>query len=179
MTYSKVEDNMYFFFSSRRRHTIFKCDWSSDVCSSDLTSRIVLGNRESREVARGTCPLERDDHVGELVLDRLERPDRHTELLALLGEFERDVEDCLGDADDLERGRDRRLLDRAAQRGCARRLAVAEDAVALDPDAVEIHVGKAAATVARGHAAGSGRGDGYDERVPPVVARGARRARPD
>src|SRR4029434_2167183 len=24
------------FFSSRRRHTRFKCDWSSDVCSSDL-----------------------------------------------------------------------------------------------------------------------------------------------
>src|SRR5882762_4708224 len=29
---------MFFFFSSRRRHTRFKCDWSSDVCSSDLTS---------------------------------------------------------------------------------------------------------------------------------------------
>src|SRR5260370_5072234 len=28
-----------FFFSSRRRHTIFKCDWSSDVCSSDLPKR--------------------------------------------------------------------------------------------------------------------------------------------
>src|SRR6185369_5378776 len=27
---------VFFFFSSRRRHTIFKCDWSSDVCSSDL-----------------------------------------------------------------------------------------------------------------------------------------------
>src|SRR5260370_41450496 len=27
---------MYFFFASRRRHTRFKCDWSSDVCSSDL-----------------------------------------------------------------------------------------------------------------------------------------------
>src|SRR5260370_19936781 len=26
-----------FFFSSRRRHTRFKCDWSSDVCSSDLS----------------------------------------------------------------------------------------------------------------------------------------------
>src|SRR5207237_4430998 len=26
----------HFFFSSRRRHTRFKCDWSSDVCSSDL-----------------------------------------------------------------------------------------------------------------------------------------------
>src|SRR5260370_908272 len=28
--------NSAFFFSSRRRHTRFKCDWSSDVCSSDL-----------------------------------------------------------------------------------------------------------------------------------------------
>src|SRR5690606_4931785 len=27
---------MYFFFSSRRRHTRFSRDWSSDVCSSDL-----------------------------------------------------------------------------------------------------------------------------------------------
>src|SRR5690606_39929539 len=26
----------YFFFSSRRRHTRFSRDWSSDVCSSDL-----------------------------------------------------------------------------------------------------------------------------------------------
>src|SRR5256886_6251248 len=26
----------WFFFSSRRRHTRFDCDWSSDVCSSDL-----------------------------------------------------------------------------------------------------------------------------------------------
>src|SRR5260370_3226302 len=29
-----------FFFSSRRRHTRFKCDWSSDVCSSDLRARL-------------------------------------------------------------------------------------------------------------------------------------------
>src|SRR5260370_26599844 len=29
-----------FFFSSRRRHTRFKCDWSSDVCSSDLLPEI-------------------------------------------------------------------------------------------------------------------------------------------
>src|SRR2546430_5152102 len=28
----------YFFFSSRRRHTRFDCDWSSDVCSSDLAA---------------------------------------------------------------------------------------------------------------------------------------------
>src|SRR5258706_11320982 len=29
----------YFFFSSRRRHTRLVSDWSSDVCSSDLTCR--------------------------------------------------------------------------------------------------------------------------------------------
>src|SRR2546430_10811645 len=31
----------YFFFSSRRRHTRFDCDWSSDVCSSDLVAHAV------------------------------------------------------------------------------------------------------------------------------------------
>src|SRR5690606_40312406 len=30
-----------FFFSSRRRHTSFSRDWSSDVCSSDLGIRIA------------------------------------------------------------------------------------------------------------------------------------------
>src|SRR5256885_17226011 len=33
----------FFFFSSRRRHTRLQGDWSSDVCSSDLGSRV--GNR--------------------------------------------------------------------------------------------------------------------------------------
>src|SRR4051812_49441540 len=28
---------LFFFFSSRRRHTRLTCDWSSDVCSSDLS----------------------------------------------------------------------------------------------------------------------------------------------
>src|SRR2546430_2817521 len=32
----------FFFFSSRRRHTRFDCDWSSDVCSSDLTSSATI-----------------------------------------------------------------------------------------------------------------------------------------
>src|SRR5256886_13680979 len=31
-----LEFEEFFFFSSRRRHTRFDCDWSSDVCSSDL-----------------------------------------------------------------------------------------------------------------------------------------------
>src|SRR5256886_17635509 len=33
---------IFFFFSSRRRHTRFDCDWSSDVCSSDLVARREL-----------------------------------------------------------------------------------------------------------------------------------------
>src|SRR5688500_20385952 len=31
----------FFFFSSRRRHTILQGDWSSDVCSSDLPHAVV------------------------------------------------------------------------------------------------------------------------------------------
>src|SRR5260221_1735903 len=33
----------YFFFSSRRRHTRSLCDWSSDVCSSDLKHSGTFG----------------------------------------------------------------------------------------------------------------------------------------
>src|SRR5258707_5806227 len=34
-----------FFFSSRRRHTRYWRDWSSDVCSSDLCARPAPGGR--------------------------------------------------------------------------------------------------------------------------------------
>src|SRR5438034_2546258 len=34
-----VSHFFFFFFSSRRRHTRSLCDWSSDVCSSDLCRR--------------------------------------------------------------------------------------------------------------------------------------------
>src|SRR5438034_4446852 len=33
----------FFFFSSRRRHTRSLCDWSSDVCSSDLAPILLDG----------------------------------------------------------------------------------------------------------------------------------------
>src|SRR5207237_7105976 len=42
-----------FFFSSRRRHTRFKCDWSSDVCSSDLRD---LGDTLTVRIAEVTSP---------------------------------------------------------------------------------------------------------------------------
>src|SRR6266480_7268883 len=42
----------FFFFSSRRRHTRLTCDWSSDVCSSDLF-------KPERLKARGACMTRR------------------------------------------------------------------------------------------------------------------------
>src|SRR5690606_40605169 len=41
-----------FFFSSRRRHTRFSRDWSSDVCSSDLTelNDLVQGDNPSMQI---------------------------------------------------------------------------------------------------------------------------------
>src|SRR2546430_3408875 len=49
----------FFFVSSRRRHTRFDCDWSSDVCSSDLDhpDRPERAGREARE-RRPQVPLE-------------------------------------------------------------------------------------------------------------------------
>src|SRR5260221_10197572 len=43
----------YFFFSSRRRHTRSLCDWSSDVCSSDLflPRELVRSRRGAKPVA--------------------------------------------------------------------------------------------------------------------------------
>src|SRR6266487_5514363 len=34
---------VWFFFSSRRRHTRWTGDWSSDVCSSDLAANLAAG----------------------------------------------------------------------------------------------------------------------------------------
>src|SRR6266481_304460 len=42
-----------FFFSSRRRHTRWNCDWSSDVCSSDLGALAVLPRAATRPLATG------------------------------------------------------------------------------------------------------------------------------
>src|SRR6267143_3840046 len=40
--------SVIFFFSSRRRHTRWNCDWSSDVCSSDLSTRgRICGSRRT------------------------------------------------------------------------------------------------------------------------------------
>src|SRR4029434_11317068 len=48
------------FFSSRRRNTRFKCDWSSDVCSSDLAT----------ELRSQKCGHMYDTHTHTVQLDR-------------------------------------------------------------------------------------------------------------
>src|SRR5690606_40710050 len=56
-----------FFFSSRRRHTRFSRDWSSDVCSSDLPRQLLERRRRGLRVD-GELP---QDHALELVVGRL------------------------------------------------------------------------------------------------------------
>src|SRR6266700_5233800 len=41
-----ADADFFFFFSSRRRHTRFSRDWSSDVCSSDLQLISEVARRE-------------------------------------------------------------------------------------------------------------------------------------
>src|SRR5205807_3626625 len=45
---------VFFFFSSRRRHTRLQGDWSSDVCSSDLSSAAQALSRASTAPARAS-----------------------------------------------------------------------------------------------------------------------------
>src|SRR5687768_11764587 len=46
--------NVYFFFSSRRRHTSCSRDWSSDVCSSDLVRELL---RQMVKVGFNSIPV--------------------------------------------------------------------------------------------------------------------------
>src|SRR5699024_11930977 len=55
--YTTKHVHSIFFFSSRRRHTRSKRDWSSDVCSSDLDttfSKIIELVEEAQEVKAKT-----------------------------------------------------------------------------------------------------------------------------
>src|SRR5438309_11611726 len=78
-----VEKNVVcFFFSSRRRHTRWNCDWSSDVCSSDLQlavgemecGRPVLGRGAGARDGSG-CAVERVAGLGEKRLAGAGEPD--------------------------------------------------------------------------------------------------------
>src|SRR5256886_16338704 len=79
-----------FFFSSRRRHTRFDCDWSSDVCSSDLgtTGRGLGPTYEDKYGRRGirVGDLRNLGRAKELVCGRVQAAN---EFLGLLGSHER------------------------------------------------------------------------------------------
>src|SRR5256885_5083027 len=42
--------NFFFFFSSRRRHTRLQGDWSSDVCSSDLSTESEVEDARALQI---------------------------------------------------------------------------------------------------------------------------------
>src|SRR2546430_7471672 len=54
----------FFFFSSRRRHTRFDCDWSSDVCSSDLPSPPDPGRIQNAATAVAELAIRRSICLG-------------------------------------------------------------------------------------------------------------------
>src|SRR5690606_40994900 len=83
-----------YLFSSRRRHTRFSRDWSSDVCSSDLVQHVVdhLLARQAHDVvalrlglrlSRGPCPLPLIAGEGLGAAQQVVLPDGRTLLLAL------------------------------------------------------------------------------------------------
>src|SRR5438445_1642799 len=64
----------FFFFSSRRRHTRYWRDWSSDVCSSDLRTRASARHRVEARVRRR---IRRHDARHEQVVHVLLVGERH------------------------------------------------------------------------------------------------------
>src|SRR5688500_19072899 len=90
------------FFSSRRRHTSLHGDWSSDVCSSDLTIRFVevriaIDARKLRDYGIGT-------YIRNL-LRHLARIDDKTEYVVLCREEDRAFAAELGENFRAEIGR--------------------------------------------------------------------------
>src|SRR2546429_2267091 len=66
---------MFFFFSSRRRHTRCSRDWSSDVCSSDLYWRRIPGRARYRWVDQRPVAIVADLKVGRHDLLKMRMPD--------------------------------------------------------------------------------------------------------
>ena len=98
--------------------------WSARVGDERLRERRRRGEapsrprrgRRRRVVRRRTRELELEQHVGALVLDRLERADRPAELHAGLRVVDGHLEELLGDADLLVREESRGLVERLRER---------------------------------------------------------------
>src|SRR5690348_13514878 len=97
---------MYFFFSSRRRHTRWTGDWSSDVCSSDLEAK----QRAEAEAARILVA------ETEAKLAQIARQQQEAEAEAELNRQRRAVEQARIQAETARQARDRAAADARAQR---------------------------------------------------------------
>ena len=62
-----------FFFSSRRRHTRLRRDWSSDVCSSDLVVFPRISSRE-HSTQHHISPTKQEPSSGEIICQVTEPP---------------------------------------------------------------------------------------------------------
>src|SRR2546427_8210544 len=106
----------FFFFSSRRRHTRFDCDWSSDVCSSDLVrgdlrgcdDAVVQGLQQGQSLRLRPACDERDLQQDQVVRigESEERP-RVAEL-----RWRQDVDDLKEVVRRYPQGADQAVLDR-------------------------------------------------------------------
>src|SRR6267143_1812727 len=107
----------FFFFSSRRRHTRWNCDWSSDVCSSDLggggiVRAIEVNVRAGVQFFEAAgpdrvCDPPRDGIIGDLKAAVLEEPRGGDGVQGVLeletagkarGDFENFARGCIHDA---------------------------------------------------------------------------------
>src|SRR5437870_13695047 len=101
--------NVFFFFSSRRRHTRWPRDWSSDVCSSDLDER---RDGEDARVKVELQDLEDLDGQRHVVRRGEEDRDRHV--------AERDDEGVeIGRASCRERGKMKVVVAKIQRKSCA------------------------------------------------------------
>src|SRR3712207_4334777 len=100
MYYRRVCIGLFFFFSSRRRHTRYWRDWSSDVCSSDLTYLEWLASlpwststEDHLDLKQGRKVLDRDhydidrvkDRILEFLAVRKLKPDARSSILCFVG----------------------------------------------------------------------------------------------
>src|SRR5258707_5362453 len=108
---------IFFFFSSRRRHTRYWRDWSSDVCSSDLViASFWRGGSVKAAAAISTLPPRQKDAMTALLHERL---DNLILVVDSFKEFDMDIEAARWPAEEDEK-RLRKASISAARRSVAR-----------------------------------------------------------
>src|SRR5256885_12611547 len=91
--HSDTHVSVWFFFSSRRRHTRLQGDWSSDVCSSDLGFFLEIYQAE-RYAARGIAAAFVQDNMSRSAMGvlrglHLQNPNTQGKLVCALAEIGR------------------------------------------------------------------------------------------